>query len=76
MTAYGASIKDFSILRFRFAVITEADIFGDKRHIKRRKDITAMAIQSFRSLAIGDYVVHENTVSEYTGELKRLKPIR
>ena len=44
--------------------------------IKRKKDITARQYRVFRSLAWEIMSYMKITVSEYTGELKRLKPIR
>lgn len=60
MTAYGSIHKGFFYPQIRFAVITEADIFGDKKTRKKRKRYSGKAIQSFSELNAGDYVVHEN----------------
>ena len=60
MTAYGAIHKGFFYPQIRFAVITEADIFGDKKTHKKKKRYNGKAIQSFSELSVGDYVVHEN----------------
>jgi len=60
MTAYGAVHKGFYYPQIRFAVITEADIFGDKKVRKKKKRYNGKAIQSFSELAVGDYVVHES----------------
>lgn len=60
MTAYGSIHKGFFYPQIRFAVVTEADIFGDKKTRKKRKRYSGKAIQSFSELNAGDYVVHEN----------------
>lgn len=60
MTVHGAVHKGFFYPQIRFAVVTEADIFGDKKTRKKKKRYNGKSIQSFSELNIGDYVVHEN----------------
>ena len=60
MTAYGAIHKGFEYPQIRFAVISEADIFGEKKTKKKRKKYNGASIHSFSELNVGDYVVHEN----------------
>lgn len=60
MTAYGAMHKGFYYPQIRFAVVTEADIFGEKKTRKKHKRYSGKAIQSFSEINVGDYVVHEN----------------
>ncbi len=60
MTAYGAVHKGFEYPQIRFVIISEADIFGEKKARKKKKRYSGKAIQSFAELSIGDYVVHEN----------------
>ncbi len=60
MTTYGAVHKGFFYPQIRFAIVTEADIFGDKKVRKKKKKYNGKVIQSFAELSIGDYVVHEN----------------
>lgn len=60
MTAYGAIHKGFEYPQIKFAVISEADIFGEKKTKKKRKKYSGKAIQNFSELNVGDYVVHEN----------------
>ena len=44
----------------KFMVISETDIFGQKKKKRKRKVYEAQRIQSFSELKVGDYVVHEN----------------
>ena len=60
MVAYGAIHKGFEYPQIRFAVISEADIFGEKKTRKKRKKYNGASINNFSELNIGDYVVHEN----------------
>ena len=60
MVAYGAIHKGFEYPQIRFAVISEADIFGEKKTKKKRKKYNGASINNFSELNIGDYVVHEN----------------
>lgn len=53
--------KGFVYPDIKFAVISESDIFGDKKKKKRKKKkFSGSNISSFSELNIGDYVVHEN----------------
>ena len=61
MTAYGAVHKGFEYPQIRFVVISEQDIFGEKKvKKKRKKRYEGKAINNFSELSAGDYVVHEN----------------
>ncbi len=61
MTAYGAVHKGFEYPQIRYAVISEADIFGEqKQKKKKKKNYSGEAIHNFNELNVGDYVVHEN----------------
>ena len=60
MVAYGAIHKGFEYPQIRFAVISEADIFGEKKTKKKRKKYNGASINNFSELNIWDYVVHEN----------------
>jgi transcription-repair coupling factor (superfamily II helicase) len=44
----------------KFIVISETDIFGQKKKKRKRKVYEGQKIQSFSELKVGDYVVHEN----------------
>lgn len=45
----------------KFVVISENDIFGQKRlRKKKKKKYEGSKISSFNELKVGDYVVHEN----------------
>ncbi len=60
MASYGAIHKGFEYPQIRFAVISEQDIFGEKKVRKKKKRYNGKSIRSFAELNIGDYVVHEN----------------
>jgi transcription-repair coupling factor (superfamily II helicase) len=53
--------KGFEYPMIKFAVISEADIFGREKKKRRKKTAyEGQKIQSFTDLNVGDYVVHEN----------------
>ena len=60
MTAYGQLHKGFEYPQIKFAVLSEEDIFGDKKVHKKKKRYNGQSIRSFSELSIGDYVVHES----------------
>ncbi len=60
---YGHVSRGFEYPLIRFAVISEADLFGEKRHRKKRKkksEYSGQKIATFNDLSVGDYVVHES----------------
>lgn len=60
MTAYGVIHKGFEYPQIKYVVVSEQDIFGEKKVRKRKKRYNGKAIQSFAELNVGDYVVHES----------------
>ncbi len=61
MVCYGKLKKGFEYPIINYVVITETDIFGGEKKVKKRKrTYEGEKIQSFRDLSVGDYVVHEN----------------
>lgn len=61
MVAYGKLKKGFEYPDLKFVVISESDIFGGEKKIKKkRRKYEGEKIQNFTELSIGDYVVHEN----------------
>ncbi len=61
ITAYGNLHKGFEYPLTKLVVISESDIFGEKKQKKRKKvSYEGKKIQNFTDLNIGDYVVHEN----------------
>lgn len=57
----------------RFSLITEVDIFGQKKTRKKKKKYTGDPIKEFSDLNVGDYVVHEqHGVGIYEG-IERIK---
>lgn len=60
MTYYGRILKGFEYTDLKFAVISESDIFSERKKKKRRKaKYSGEKISGFSELNIGDYVVHE-----------------
>ena len=62
MITTGRLKSGFSIPEFKFVVLTEGDIFGQrktKKRIKRKQLYSGEKIKSFDDLSVGDYVVHE-----------------
>jgi transcription-repair coupling factor (superfamily II helicase) len=60
MVQYGHASRGFEYPMIRFVVISETDIFGEKKKKKKKKNYTGQKIASFAELSPGDYVVHEN----------------
>ena len=65
----GAVRMGFSYPDFKYAVISEVDIFGARRMAaRRRKRYSGDPIKDFTDLSVGDYVVHEqHGVGVYRG---------
>ncbi|MDO4619224.1 MAG: transcription-repair coupling factor [Lachnospiraceae bacterium] len=60
---YGHATRGFEYPLIRFAMISETDIFGEKKEKKRRrreKKDGSDHIASLNDLSVGDYVIHEN----------------
>lgn len=71
----GSLNNGFIYNTFKFAVISENEIFGVvKRHKRKKKRYReGRKIKSFRELSVGDYVVHENHgIGKYIG-IEQLK---
>jgi transcription-repair coupling factor (superfamily II helicase) len=62
MVSYGRLSKGFSYTQLRFVVVTEGDIFGERKKSRRksRKQYNGQSIQGFNELNVGDYVIHED----------------
>ncbi len=61
MVCYGTILRGFSYPLLKYVVISETDIFGEKKKTKRtHKTYTGKKIADFAELSVGDYVVHEN----------------
>ena len=62
MVQYGHLSRGFEYPLVKYALISETDIFGEKKKKKRRKatEYKGDRISSFSELKVGDYVVHEN----------------
>lgn len=61
MTYQGTLLRGFSYPLLKFVVISETDIFGEKKKTKRsHQTYSGKKISAFAELNIGDYVVHEN----------------
>lgn len=61
MVMQGSLHKGFEYPDIKLVIITETDIFGNKKKRKKRKTTySGEKITSFSDLGIGDYVVHEN----------------
>ncbi len=61
MVSYGKIHKGFQYPLIKFIVISDADIFGEKKKKKRKKkQYSGQKIASFTDLTPGDYVIHEN----------------
>lgn len=58
-TMHGYVSKGYEYPDIKFAVISETDIFGLRRVIKKRKKYDGQSVRDFGELAVGDYVVHE-----------------
>ncbi len=60
MVTYGHVTEGYEYPMIKFMVISETDIFGQKKKKRKRKIYEGQKIQSFSELKVGDYVVHEN----------------
>ena len=61
MTMYGHVRNGYECPDNKFVVISESDIFGQRRvKKKKKKQYEGTKISSFNELKVGDYVVHEN----------------
>ena len=60
MVTYGHVAEGYEYPMLKFMVISESDIFGQRKKKKKRKTYEGQKIQSFAELRPGDYVVHEN----------------
>ena len=60
MVLYGNARKGFEYPLEKFVLITESDMFGQKKKTKRHeKRYDGKSISGFSQLSVGDYVVHE-----------------
>ncbi len=61
MVVHGSIHRGYEYPMIKFAVISETDIFGREKKVRRRRKVyEGKRIQSFAELSVGDYVVHEN----------------
>lgn len=61
MVTYGRMRQGFEYPMLKFAVISESDIFTERKKKKRHKsNYEGQHITSFTELSVGDYVVHES----------------
>ncbi len=60
LVTYGHVTEGYEYPMIKFIVISETDIFGQKKKKRKRKVYEGQKIQSFSELKVGDYVVHEN----------------
>ncbi len=62
MVQYGHVSRGFEYPLIKFALISDSDIFGEKKKKRKKKktDYSGDKISSFSELSAGDYVVHEN----------------
>lgn len=61
MVFYGNLKRGFEYPLIQFAVLSESDIFGEKKKKKKKKKrYEGEKIHDFTELKVGDYVVHEN----------------
>ena len=62
MVQYGRMSRGFEYPLIKYALISETDIFGEKKKKKKRKktEYRGDRISGFSELKVGDYVVHEN----------------
>lgn len=69
MILYGSLHRGFEYPMLKLVIISDSDIFGAEKKKKRRKrEYEGTKINSFKELAIGDYVVHENHgIGKYLG---------
>lgn len=61
MVFYGNLKRGFEYPLIQFAILSESDIFGEKKKKKKKKKrYEGEKINDFTELKVGDYVVHEN----------------
>ncbi len=61
MIVKGHIKKGFTYPLIKFVVISDIDIFGERKHKKKKRhNYNGKHISSFADLSVGDYVVHEN----------------
>lgn len=58
MVIYGNIKRGFEYPLINFAIISETDIFGQKKPRKKKRTVSGNAISSFAEISPGDYVVH------------------
>ena len=60
MVLYGNAVKGFEYPLEKFVLVTESDMFGQKKNKrKHEKRYDGKSIGGFSQLSVGDYVVHE-----------------
>ena len=60
MVTCGSIRRGFSYPLQKFVIISESDVFGQRKKRRKKKNYNGQVIRSFQELAVGDYVVHEN----------------
>ncbi|MDK2866009.1 MAG: hypothetical protein PWP51_283 [Clostridiales bacterium] len=64
----GTAGQGFMIDTFKAILMTEHEIFGEGKRIKRKKLSNAKVIKAFSELSVGDYIVHESHgIGQYLG---------
>lgn len=65
----GNLANGFELISFKLVVVTENDVFANKRKTKKMKSISdAQKLKSYQDLKVGDYVVHVNHgIGQYLG---------
>ncbi len=56
----GVISRGFEYPTIKFVVISDNDLFGQNKVVKKRKKKQGKAIQNFTDLKVGDYIVHMN----------------
>ncbi|MCR5847378.1 MAG: transcription-repair coupling factor [Lachnospiraceae bacterium] len=59
MTFAGTLKKGFVYRKLKFAMLSDSDIFGRDRKVRRGKKYSGKKINDYNELKVGDYVVHE-----------------
>ncbi len=60
LVTYGSVHRGFEYPLMQFVLITENDIFTNKKRKKQKKKYDGAGIANFNDLNVGDYVVHES----------------
>ncbi len=60
MIVHGSMSAGFEYPLIKFVVISDTDIFGKTRKVRKKKKYSGKEISAFSDLKVGDYVVHEN----------------